>query len=89
MHGCALAEADMQRFFQITPQSVHSMMLTLERRSLISRVSGQPRAPRGRCESPPDHQGAWRHRPEDLTSADSIKKLEAKARKALKAPKNG
>ena len=32
VNGCAPAEADMQRFFQITPPSVHSMVLTLERR---------------------------------------------------------
>ncbi len=44
VHGCAPAEADMQRFFQITPPSVHSMVLTLERRGLISRVPGQPRS---------------------------------------------
>ena len=34
----------MQRFFQITPPSVHSMVLTLERRGLIFRVPGQPRS---------------------------------------------
>ena len=44
VHGCAPAEADMQRFFQITPPSVHSMVLTRERRGLISRVPGQPRS---------------------------------------------
>ena len=41
VNGCAPAEADMQRFFQITPPSVHSMVLTLERRGLICRVPGQ------------------------------------------------
>lgn len=44
INGCAPAEADMQRFFQITPPSVHSMVLTLERRGFISRVPGQPRS---------------------------------------------
>ena len=44
VNGCAPAEADMQRFFQITPPSVHSMMLTLERRGLIRRVPGQARS---------------------------------------------
>ncbi len=44
VNGCAPAEADMQRFFQITPPSVHSMVLTLERRALIRRVPGQARS---------------------------------------------
>ena len=44
VNGCAPAEADMQRFFQITPPSVHSMILTLERRGLIRRVPGQARS---------------------------------------------
>ncbi len=34
----------MQRFFQITPPSVHSMVLTLERRGFIQRVPGQARS---------------------------------------------
>ncbi len=44
LNGCAPAEADMQRFFRITPPSVHSMVLTLERRGLIGRVPGQARS---------------------------------------------
>jgi DNA-binding MarR family transcriptional regulator len=44
VNGSAPAEADMQRFFQITPPSVHSMVLTLERRGLIRRVPGQARS---------------------------------------------
>ena len=44
VNGCAPAEADMQRFFQITPPSVHSMILTLERRGFIRRVPGQARS---------------------------------------------
>ncbi|MDO8803930.1 MAG: SOS response transcriptional repressor [Elusimicrobiota bacterium] len=44
LNGCAPAEADMQRFFQITPTSVHSMVLMLERRGLIRRVPGQARS---------------------------------------------
>jgi len=38
------AEADFQRFFQVTPPAVHQMILELERRGLISRVPGQPRS---------------------------------------------
>jgi Mn-dependent DtxR family transcriptional regulator len=37
------AEADFQRFFQVTPPAVHQMIIELERRGLISRVPGQPR----------------------------------------------
>jgi DNA-binding MarR family transcriptional regulator len=44
LNGCAPAEADMQQFFQITPPSVHAMVLTLERRGLIRRVPGQARS---------------------------------------------
>ena len=44
VNGVAPAEADMQRFFQITPPSVHSMVLTLERRGFIRRVPRQPRS---------------------------------------------
>lgn len=44
INGCAPAEADMQHYFQITPPSVPSMVLTLERRGLISRVPGHPRS---------------------------------------------
>jgi hypothetical protein len=42
--GCAPAEADMERFFQITAPSVHSMVLTLERRGFIRRVPGRARS---------------------------------------------
>ena len=37
------AEADFQRFFRVTPPSVHQMITELERRGLITRVPGQPR----------------------------------------------
>ena len=43
IHGRAPAEADMQRFFKTTPPTVHQMVVTLERRALISRIPGQPR----------------------------------------------
>ena len=35
--GRAPAETDMQRYFRVSPPSVHQMILTLERRGLISR----------------------------------------------------
>jgi DNA-binding MarR family transcriptional regulator len=44
VNGCAPSEADMQRYFQITPPSVHTMVLTLERRGFIRREPGQARS---------------------------------------------
>jgi repressor LexA len=44
LHGRPPAEAEMTQFFQLTPPSVHQMILTLERRGLISRVPGQARS---------------------------------------------
>jgi DNA-binding MarR family transcriptional regulator len=38
------AETDFQRFFRVTPPTVHDMILGLERRGLISRVPRQPRS---------------------------------------------
>lgn len=37
------AERDIQRYFKVTPPTVHQMILTLEERGLISREPGQPR----------------------------------------------
>lgn len=38
------AEADIQRFFAVTPPSVHQMVLTLERQGFISRKPGTARS---------------------------------------------
>ena len=38
------AEADLQRFFQVTPPSVHLMVITLERNGLIRRRPGTARS---------------------------------------------
>jgi len=38
------AEADLQRHFQVTPPSVHQMVLTLERQGLIRRQPGVARS---------------------------------------------
>src|SRR6476659_1387845 len=38
------AEADLQRFFQVTPPSVHQMVITLERNGLIRRRPGTARS---------------------------------------------
>jgi DNA-binding MarR family transcriptional regulator len=44
VNGRTPAEADMQRFFQVTPPSVHQMILTLEQAGLISRQPGVARS---------------------------------------------
>jgi Mn-dependent DtxR family transcriptional regulator len=44
VNGRPPAEADMQRFFEVTPPSVHNMIIELERRSLIRRIPRQPRS---------------------------------------------
>jgi hypothetical protein len=44
LHGRPPAEAEIARFFQVTPPSVHSTILTLERRGLITRAPGQARS---------------------------------------------
>src|SRR5579863_4032162 len=38
------AEADIQHHFQVTPPSVHQMIVTLERNGLIRRQPGVPRS---------------------------------------------
>src|ERR1035441_6635141 len=44
LHGRPPAEAEMMQFFRVTPPSVHQMILTLERRGLITRVPVQARS---------------------------------------------
>jgi DNA-binding MarR family transcriptional regulator len=44
IHRVAPAELDMQRYFRVTPPSVHQMVLTLEKNGLISRVPGKARS---------------------------------------------
>jgi len=44
VNGRPPAQADIQRFFRVTPPSVHQMLLTLERGGLISRRPGMPRS---------------------------------------------
>jgi len=40
----APAEADFQRYFDVTPPSVHNMILTLERQGFIKRTPGRARS---------------------------------------------
>jgi DNA-binding MarR family transcriptional regulator len=44
VNGRPPAEADMQRFFRVTPPSVHQMVVALERAGWISRKPGQARS---------------------------------------------
>jgi repressor LexA len=44
VNGRPPAEADMERFFRVTPPSVHRMVIELEQRGLIRRLSRQPRS---------------------------------------------
>lgn len=38
------AEKDMQRFFEVTPPSVHQMVMTLDRKGFINRELGKARS---------------------------------------------
>ena len=44
IHGRPPAEADLQRFFRVTPPVVHQMIKTLAVRGFIDREPGAPRA---------------------------------------------
>ena len=44
IHGVAPAEAEIQRYFGVTPPSVHQMVLTLAKRGFITRTPGVARS---------------------------------------------
>lgn len=44
LNARAPAEADIQRYFSVSPPSVHQMILTLERSELIQRTPGKARS---------------------------------------------
>lgn len=44
VEGRPPAEADIQRYFRVTPPTVHQMVLTLERNALIERTPGTARS---------------------------------------------
>ena len=44
LHRRPPAEADLQKFFGVTPPSVHDMILTLEKRGLITGTPGRARS---------------------------------------------
>jgi hypothetical protein len=44
MHREAPSEADLQRYFQVSPPSVHEMIKTLQRNGLIEKIPGKARS---------------------------------------------
>jgi len=44
VNGRPPAEADMQRYFRVTPPTVHQMIVTLEAKGFIDRVRGRARS---------------------------------------------
>jgi repressor LexA len=48
VHRVPPAEADLQRYFKVSPPAVHTMILTLERLGLIDRTPGKARSMRVR-----------------------------------------
>ncbi len=44
IHGVPPAEADMQRYFKVSPPAVHNMIITLEKRGFITRTPGASRS---------------------------------------------
>lgn len=44
IHGLAPSEKDIQRHFQVTPPTVHQMIVGLERKGLIGRLAGAARS---------------------------------------------
>lgn len=44
LNGIAPAQTDFQKYFGVTPPTVHQMILQLEKKKLISRIPGKARA---------------------------------------------
>jgi repressor LexA len=44
LHRRAPSEADMQRYFMVSPPAVHQMILGLEKQGFIERMRGQSRS---------------------------------------------
>jgi DNA-binding MarR family transcriptional regulator len=62
------AETDMQRHFQVSPPSVHQMIVTLERNGLIRRQPGVARSIQNpRCSGRPAHPGLAQNQPIIIT----------------------
>ncbi|HET6630573.1 MAG TPA: MarR family transcriptional regulator [Woeseiaceae bacterium] len=44
LHGRAPSEAEMQRYFSVSPPAVHQMILNLEKQGFVQRTPGQARS---------------------------------------------
>ncbi len=44
LHGRAPSEAEMQRYFNVSPPTVHQMIVNLEKQRYIERTPGQARS---------------------------------------------
>jgi DNA-binding MarR family transcriptional regulator len=44
INGIPPAQIDLQRYFAVTPPSIHQMILQLEKKGLISRTPNSPRS---------------------------------------------
>jgi len=44
IHGCPPAEADMQKYFRVSPPTMHQMVVTLEKKGLIEKMPHQGRS---------------------------------------------
>jgi Mn-dependent DtxR family transcriptional regulator len=44
INGIPPAQADFQRYFSVSPPTVHQMILKLERKNLITRIPNTPRS---------------------------------------------
>jgi repressor LexA len=44
MNGRPPAEYEMERYFKVSPPSVHQMIMTLEKKGFITRIPGQARS---------------------------------------------
>ena len=44
IHGCAPSEADIQRYFKVSPPAVHQMIVGLEKHGFIERQPRQSRS---------------------------------------------
>ena len=44
IHGCPPAEADIQKYFRVSPPTVHQTVVTLEKKGLIEKVPYQTRS---------------------------------------------
>jgi repressor LexA len=44
IHGCPPAEADIQKYFRVSPPTVHQMVVTLEKKGLIEKMPYQARS---------------------------------------------